>query len=136
MVRKVVVSWTGLTGTLDLASLPTSIKSLNLGSNRFTGSISFERLPEWMQCSNVSNNELSGSFKLESLPKAMTDFYASTNQFSGSVDLTRLPASLQSLSLIENHLSVKKSYLGRTGTARYDAQKTRAPALGMYQAEA
>ena len=32
--------------------------------------------------------------------------------------------------------NTKKSYLGRTGTATYDAQKTRAPALGMYQAEA
>ena len=58
-----MVSWTGLTGTLDLASLPTSIESLDLGGNAFTGSISFERLPEWMQCSNVSNNELSDPTK-------------------------------------------------------------------------
>ena len=56
------------------------------------------------------------------------------NRFSGTVDLGNLPESMKHLDVSKNALSVLK--LGRTGAARYDAKKTRAPALGMYQAEA
>ena len=49
---------------------------------------------------------------------------------TGTLSLAFLPYTMKKA------LSVYKSYLGRTGTARYDAQKTREPSLGMYQAEA
>ena len=35
-----------LTGTLDCASLPTSLKKLSLESNAFTGLIGLERFPD------------------------------------------------------------------------------------------
>ena len=157
-VRRFLVGSNNLTGTLNSASLPTSIKSIYLGYNAFTGPIDLGRLPESMKGLHVQYNQLSGSLKLGSLPGTLTDFDAIGNEFSGSVDLTKLPAALVNLNLHKNQLSesptrrmaisrwwvglvpvqslIQKSYLGRTGTARYDAQKTRAPALGMYQAEA
>ena len=65
-----------LTGTVDLASLPTAMKELLLEINAFTGSIGLERLPERMEEIYVFHNQLSGSLKLDSLPDTLTDFYA------------------------------------------------------------
>ena len=94
-----------LSGTLDLAYLPTSIVRLSLGSNAFTASINLERLPERMEYLDISENKLSGSLKLDSLPDTLTLFNARGNQFSGSVDLIRLQAAMENLFLGSNRLS-------------------------------
>ncbi|KNH07231.1 hypothetical protein XU18_2094 [Perkinsela sp. CCAP 1560/4] len=104
-VRKFLVGWSNLTGTLDLACLPTPMKHLDLRHNTFTGPIDLERLPERMEYLCVSKNQLSGSLNLASLPGTLQDLVAHNNKFSGSVDLTQLPAALTQLDISENELS-------------------------------
>ena len=115
-VRKFVVRWNYLTGTLDWA-VPTSMKWLDLGHNLFDGSICLEALPEKMEYLSIPNNELSGSLNLASLPDTLAEFNAGENKFSGSVDLTQLPAALTQLDLSENKLSANptKGHLSVVG---------------------
>ena len=105
-VRKFLVRWNyKITGTLDCASLPISMKTLDIGFNAFTGLIHLESSPEGMEEIDISENELSGSLKLHSLPDTMTRFTADKNKFSGSIDFTQLPAAMLTLFLEHNRLS-------------------------------
>ena len=106
-----------ITGTLDCASLPTSMKMLDIECNYITGLIHLESLPEGMENIDISENELSGSLKLESLPVSLTHFAAYDNEFTGSIDFTQLPAGMLYLDLRSNRLSANptKGHLSVVG---------------------
>ena len=106
-----------ITGTLDCASLPTSMKMLDIQCNYITGPICLDRLPESMEYLSVFHNQLSGSLKLESLPDTLKDLSADGNEFTGSVDLTQLPAAMLYLDLRSNRLSANptKGHLSVVG---------------------
>ena len=123
------------TATVGFELLPCSMKTLRMWNNALSATIQLGNLPCKIEAVYLNDNQLTGSLDLDSLPATVQRLGLRGNKFTGEISLENLPKGLEYLSLDENQLSVK-SYLGRTGTARYDAKKTRAPALGMYQAEA
>ena len=108
-----------LTGFLNWAFLPRSVRSLRLGSNQLSSATSSTK-----QCYNsveitvdlrsllheikvfeLGGNKFTGGLDLTALPSQLRILYLETNIFSGEIDLTTLPSSLRELGLCRNKLS-------------------------------
>jgi hypothetical protein len=98
-------NYEGLTGSIDLTSLPLSMNKLDLWINNFTGTINLSHLPENMEELNASYNKLSGSLDLENLPTLFKELDVHGNNFTGTVNTSNLPIGLELLWLSENQLS-------------------------------
>ena len=89
-------------GTLNAASLPLGMETVNLTRNTFFGSIDFQDLPQSMINVYLTRNEFVGTVAFASLPSALEDMRIDINNFTGPVVLTALPPKLRLCDLSSN----------------------------------
>ena len=94
-----------LSGTIDTAVLPNSLRMLSLSHNLFTGSFNFLTLPTSLTELSIGANDLSGAMELTNLPVRLELLVASNNKFTGEINLRALPATLMHINLSSNALS-------------------------------
>ena len=92
-------------GTLDTATLPPVLLSINLSYNLYSSTLDLTCLPVELKSFDVRNNRFTGSCNLESLPATLRSLELANNRFSGSVCLTKLPVTLTTLWLRNNAFS-------------------------------
>ena len=117
--RRVWVSETSLTGTLDTSCLSPNLLDFQLCENEFHGSIDLTALPASLESFDVNLNKFTGSCDLTRLTASLQHLDLSENAFSGTVDLTSLPAKMESLRLSENDFCGELSFDALPGALRW-----------------
>mmetsp|Transcript_18166 Transcript_18166/g.28457 ORF Transcript_18166/g.28457 Transcript_18166/m.28457 type:complete len:222 (-) Transcript_18166:8-673(-) len=103
----------GLTGSINLTSLPPFMTHLNLTENDFSGEICLTQLPSTLYALSLSYNRLTGTLDLTNLPMGMKKLYLDSNCFFGETDFSKLPTEMLDLCLSGNR--------NLSGKLRWDA---------------
>ena len=103
-VVEIRIGGEGLSGTLDVSSLPASLLLLNTASNKLCGSVAFCSLPGELQQLILRYNFFTGLVDLTRLPFGLQSLSLQSNRFSGTIDLASLPPTLHSIYLGCNNL--------------------------------
>ena len=93
-----------ISGTVDTAALPRSLKTFYIPSQRFHGTFDFRRMPPALVFAIISINSFEGRLDLSNLPKTLEKLDASRNYFHRSISLTHLPQGLDELLISHNQL--------------------------------
>ena len=101
-----MASQAGITGTLPVADLPTSLTSFALTMCNMFGPVDLTVLPPNMHRLNLKDNQFSGALDLMSLPARMGVLLLEGNRFEGSVNLSRLPVTMKHIHLRGNNIHV------------------------------
>ena len=94
-----------IAGTMDIASLPRTLRELDVMRNVLSGPLEIPKLPPKMEKFAIAGNLFFGECDISHLPATMRYFCAQMNKFRGTVCLDALPDSLVELSLRNNFLS-------------------------------
>ena len=104
-------SYSNLSGSFNWDSLPRTLISFSVWTNKLEGSVHLDGLPPSLTHLHLPNNAFTGSLDLQSLPSMLIELFLGENEFVGSVDLDRLPMTLVKLSLWQNMLSGRIEFL-------------------------
>ena len=89
----------GLTGTVDLTLLPSTLTELYLHTNSLSGTVVLTNLPAAMTILHIHTNSFSGSVTLNNLPGGLTQLLMYSNPFNAALTITSLPNSLVTLQM-------------------------------------
>ena len=84
-VRSLNASANALSGSLDLAKVPTAVRTLCLSKNAYSSSIALEKIHEKMCALDLSFNKLAGSINLLDLPKCLETLRIDNNALTGRI---------------------------------------------------
>ena len=93
-----------LSGTLNTAGLPRTLRRLSCVENELRGGLNTLALPKFCISVEVGSNRLEGSVCLETLPETLIILRAAKDAFSGEIDICALPPVLNWLDLSNNSL--------------------------------
>ena len=104
---KIRLASLGLTGQIDLTSLPDTLEVLNLRANELSGSIQLDELGDLLSQLDLSNNQFSGSIVFDSNADYgnLQILELQDNEFSGTLDLKHAPPYMHYFSVSNNYLS-------------------------------
>ena len=95
----------GITGTIDMTSLPHFLKNCRFYCCSYTGSCVLTDLPSSLSEVDVGYNLMSGTLDLTKLPESLTDIDVSYNRFTGTLNLLHLPSGIHRVDFSNNILS-------------------------------
>ena len=114
-------------GSLETASFPPLLCTLDVSVNSMSGEFAIEGLPRHIEYIDISANNFRGILNTRDFPPSMRKFYGDQNAFTHIQDLTSLPSSFEVLSLVKNHLAQEEVAVGETwiqpGWKRHQAHK-------------